>query len=272
MAVFSRIKTWVSNEVLTAADLNGEFNNILNNMDPDGIEDFSNNVSQMQSAADPGGVGTESLATTLAGEIQRLRFVINRIVSGAQWYVSPISNLGTEGIVTESLADESVTTDKIEDLAVTTAKIADGAVTKSKITALGQQISASSSTFSSAAGAYTDITNLSVTITTSGRPVYLALIADGGGNAAEIYFAPTAGTTTNFGFYAILRDGVGVGYYRLGQIINTSGSTQSVRVPVGCINHIDVPAAGTYTYKIQVSAGADTSMYCYYTKLVAFEL
>lgn len=272
MAVFSRIKTWVSNEVLTAADLNGEFNNILNNMDPDGIEDFSNNVSQMQSSADPGGVGTESLATTLAGEIQRLRYVIKRIIDQAQWYSTPISTLGTGGIATASLADEAVTTAKIDDLAVTTGKIADGAVTKAKITALGQQISASSSTFSSAAGSYTDITNLSVTITTTGRPVYLALIPDGSGNGAELYFAPTAGTTTTFGFYSFVRDATPITFCRLGQIVNSSGTTQSVRVPVGCINHIDVPSAGTYTYKIQVSAGADTSMYCYYAKLIAFEL
>ena len=30
MATISRVKTWVDNEVLTASDLNGEFNNIDN--------------------------------------------------------------------------------------------------------------------------------------------------------------------------------------------------------------------------------------------------
>ena len=48
-ATFSRAKDWVDQEVLTAADLNAEFNNILNNLDPAGIDDYSLSLSQMQS-------------------------------------------------------------------------------------------------------------------------------------------------------------------------------------------------------------------------------
>lgn len=133
MATFTRVKVWVSNEVLTAADLNGEFNNLLNNMDPLGIEDYSDNVSEMQSTADPGGSGTESLATTLAGEIQRIRFVIKRMAGTAQWYIAPASNFGTGGINTAAIADGAVTNAKLATDSVSTIKIQDGAVTSAKL-------------------------------------------------------------------------------------------------------------------------------------------
>ena len=37
-ATFSRVKTWIA-EVLTASDLNAEFDNILNNLLPAGVDD-----------------------------------------------------------------------------------------------------------------------------------------------------------------------------------------------------------------------------------------
>lgn len=52
------------------------------------LDDYSVNVTQMQTATDPGGVGSESLATSLAGEIERLRFVLKQLGQGAQWYSS----------------------------------------------------------------------------------------------------------------------------------------------------------------------------------------
>lgn len=132
MATFSRIKVWVSNEVLTAADLNAEFDNIITNMAPLGIEDASANVAAMQSSVSPGGLGSESLATSLLGELQRLRYVIQRIVKldlTKFWYETPIADLSAGGIPTAALAD--------------------GSVTRVKQAALGQQIaSVTGSSFS----------------------------------------------------------------------------------------------------------------------------
>lgn len=56
------------------------------------LDDFSATVAAMQATTDPGAVATESLATTLQGEIERLRFVINRLAATAQWYEAPIAN------------------------------------------------------------------------------------------------------------------------------------------------------------------------------------
>lgn len=92
-ATFSRVKTWVTTEDLTYSDLNAEFDNILTYFTPSGMDDYSANVTQMQTVTDPGEVGTESLATSLAGEIARLRQIIKEITGESQWYTSPSTSL-----------------------------------------------------------------------------------------------------------------------------------------------------------------------------------
>lgn len=94
-ALFSRIKVWVSAEDVVYSDLNSEFDNILNNLTAANVDDFSTNVSQMQSTTDPGEVGTESLATSVAGEIARLRHLIKEITGETYWYTSPDASIAT---------------------------------------------------------------------------------------------------------------------------------------------------------------------------------
>ena len=57
------------------------------------MDDYSSNVAQMQSTTNPGGVGSESLATTLSGELERLRYQMQQVTGGAQWYSAPTNNL-----------------------------------------------------------------------------------------------------------------------------------------------------------------------------------
>lgn len=89
-ANFDRIKNW-QEEILTHEDLNREIDNILENLNTDGIAGFSANAAQMQTQTDPGGLGSESLATSLSGEIERLRFVIARLLGPSfnYWYEDP---------------------------------------------------------------------------------------------------------------------------------------------------------------------------------------
>lgn len=92
-AIFSRVKTWTTNEDVQASDLNAEFDNILDNLIPAQLDDYSTNTAAMQATTDPGESGTESLATTLAGEIERLRFAIGEIKGTSQWYESATTSL-----------------------------------------------------------------------------------------------------------------------------------------------------------------------------------
>lgn len=108
-ANFSRVKTWVSTEDVTYSDINAEFDNILNNLTAANVDDYSANVSQMQTTADPGEVGTESLATSEAGEIARLRHLIREITGEDEWYESPVSSLlGLANAIGSGLTDNRI--------------------------------------------------------------------------------------------------------------------------------------------------------------------
>lgn len=78
---------------LTNTQYIAEFNNIINNMIPESIDDYSANASEMRLTTDPGESGTESLATTISEEIERLRFAIkeakNMWGSVTYWYETP---------------------------------------------------------------------------------------------------------------------------------------------------------------------------------------
>lgn len=93
---YALIKTAATGDILAASDYNNEHTNHITNNDPSSINDASSNVGAMQTAVNPGGIGTESLPTDLTGELQRLRYVINRIIGkGTQWYDTPDSDLHT---------------------------------------------------------------------------------------------------------------------------------------------------------------------------------
>jgi hypothetical protein len=84
--------------VLTASIYNADHVNHITNGVPAQLDDYSVNAAQMQLTADPGESGTESLATNLAGELERSRFMLKEIgslIQGAtltQWYSSVSGN------------------------------------------------------------------------------------------------------------------------------------------------------------------------------------
>jgi hypothetical protein len=79
---------------LTAAIYNGDHQNHIDNGIPAQLDDYSSNATQMQSTVDPGEASSESLATSLAGELERLRFAIKETKDAfgtavEQWYSTP---------------------------------------------------------------------------------------------------------------------------------------------------------------------------------------
>ena len=54
--------------------------------DPEQMDDYSANAAGMQVQTNPGESGSESLPTTLAGELERLRFIINEMKGTTYWY------------------------------------------------------------------------------------------------------------------------------------------------------------------------------------------
>jgi hypothetical protein len=79
--------------VLTASIYNSDHINHITNQNPAMTGALADSVGQYQTKTDPGGVGTEVLASNLAGELERLRFCIARITGKTQWYEAPQSSL-----------------------------------------------------------------------------------------------------------------------------------------------------------------------------------
>lgn len=186
-------------------------------------------------------------------------------------------------VVTGGITDLAVTTAKINDLAVTTGKLAAGAVTQAKRAAAGQQVSSSSGVFSTTNSvSEDDVTNLSVTITTTGRPVFVGLIDDGAsvGIADQSYVgAIIPGSTTNVDVlagFAIFEDLVAIARIQIGSQFDTGAAIASkgMWVPPSSLWTISVPAAGSHTYKVKAInlSSPSNSAVVKRAKLIAYEL
>ncbi len=135
------------------------------------------------------------------------------------------------------------------------------------------QISSSSGTFSSGSGSYVDVTNLAVTLTTTGRPVVLTLVADGdttNGNNGQVQALQSSGHTAE----------IVIAFVEGSTIISQQTSTESDTgnldiaqyIPSSSFSHFYVPAAGTYTWKVRAKVNTGSAVGVLYTKLVAYEI
>jgi hypothetical protein len=178
------------------------------------------------------------------------------------------------GVVDDSTLAISSNQLIIKNSGVSTAKIADGAVTQAKRASLGQQLSSSSSTFSSTSASETSVTNLSVSITTTGRPVFVGLIPDGSTSNSMLQVSATAaGGGGVIGSFYVYRDSTLVGVTSARAFQGTNPMT--VDVPVGSLWSIDAPSSGTYTYAVKAklsTTSGNPSLSVQYAKLIAYEL
>jgi hypothetical protein len=162
-------------------------------------------------------------------------------------------------IVTDDIASNAITTAKIADSNITTAKINALAVTRAKLEAVGNQTSSSCGNFSTSSTSFVDITNLTISITTSGRPVIVFCQDDGSGHGT---FGGFIGTSTSLTF-KLLRNAATIVEF---------GTASGTSKPPSAMFAIDAPAAGTYTYKVQLKAGSAAGVNAYFMKLMAYEL
>lgn len=146
------------------------------------------------------------------------------------------------------------------------AKMANGFVTQEKRAALGHQISASSSVYSTTSTGDSDIFSLS--ITTTGRPILLMAIPDG---SIQVNSLSVSGNGLATGYLKVKRDTTQIAKIA---IIQRAIGVADVRVAVPSnFMLIDAPAAGTYTYYVYGSTGGSgATLHVEYIKLIAFEL
>lgn len=136
----------------------------------------------------------------------------------------------------------------------------------------GVGISATCNAFSTSSTTPVDVTNLAVTITVTGRPVYMGLIPDGSGVRAEIAATEDASPSSNInGQFLFLRGSTELSRAALFALTVAS---QGCRVPPGSLWMIDAsPPPGTYTYKLQVAlTGTGNTVEVTRCKLVVWEM
>jgi hypothetical protein len=147
-------------------------------------------------------------------------------------------------------------------------------ITGSTVGVGGVAVSGSSGAFSVTGNLATPVTNLSVTITTSGRPIFVGLQADG--------LFQSTGRTSQLGSSGTGSNGQGIfiQLLRAGLIINFSNTYAANVTSISILPsyfYIDAVAAGTYTYSISAGgviitgAGTQTSVVTQCI-LVAYEL
>lgn len=158
------------------------------------------------------------------------------------------------------------------DDTVSTIKIQDGAVTKSKLAPLGQQLSLSSGSFTTTSLSETDVTNLTVTITTTGRPVWVGLVADTSDNNFKIVslnFNSEGADATLF-----IKRGSNYIFRSLLQFFmdNTGANNCAINYPIGGFQTVDPVGAGTYTYTVSVMSDGIANIDVQNCRLLAFEL
>jgi hypothetical protein len=178
-------------------------------------------------------------------------------------------------VPTGGIADSAVTTAKLGALSVTGAKIAAATVTNDKRAALGQQVSSSSGGFSTSSSSAADVTNLSVTITTTGRPVFIGLVDDASGGIS--YLGANFGTASALEAavaFLIVEGSTTIAKSELSNAADGDNFGVSSKIPPSSLWTIRAPAAGTYTYKVQAMrlTGSGTTAAVVNSKLIAYEL
>lgn len=124
-------------------------------------------------------------------------------------------------------------------------------ITKPMLAALGQQVTLSSGSYSNTTTSFTQITNFSKAITTTGRPVAIVVQSDGSGSQSSLGVSRTSNTAAA-GFFRIKRDGTEISRVVLAGA-GASGNIE-VDVPPATLNFIDFGAtAASHTYTIEAA-------------------
>lgn len=160
------------------------------------------------------------------------------------------------GITGSNVASGTITGTNIASATITGANIASATVARANIVSVGQQISSSCGNYTTTSGTISQVTNLSVSLTTNGNPVMILIQPDGSSNAANID-APSGQELT----MVIVRGATTIATY----------SIAALKTPTS-IQMLDTPSAGTYTYSVGMSSTFGGAVGVSYSVLVAYEI
>lgn len=258
MAQLSIPKTYKNGEILLEADLDQIKDNCETLINTTGLSD--DNIS------DNGLNGSNLVASAITGAKLKTTAVDDASIELS----SSTLTIKALGVTLAKLASGAVDTAEITDGIITSAMITDGTIERAKFgyagaatyssdpgeTGLSQ--SGSSGSFTVSGGTEEDPTNNQVTLTTSGRPVFLTVISDQAstsGTVQETGPVPSL-TRVRFKMYrgttSLIPATNATEFWCKGGGDGVTNATWSL--PISAISFIDTPAAGTYTYKYTITA------------------
>lgn len=254
-ATASQVNTYINGNVLTADQLNSEFSNLystVNTIDDANISASANlDPAKISATIEGDGVARQSdgsLDVNVDGVTVKIVANVVKIVD------LPGSAIVAGGVGTTQLATGSVTKPKL-------------AIKSSAITATVGNVGLSGGTGASVltflTGSSGDLANNLVNLTTLGGPVMISIVP--GTDATESYIECEE-VTTDPCILEIARDGA--------TVIKIPFFTQAgkYRLPPGAFNTLDIPAAGTYEYKVKYSVPSATALRVLNVRLMAYEL
>lgn len=151
----------------------------------------------------------------------------------------------------DCITDETITSAKIDDGTLVNADIsASAAIASSKLASANVAVSSSDSgNFSTLSTSFVDVTNVTASITTTGKPVEITFYGDDASNPCRFGLSVSSTTSTS-GEYKLLRGATQVGIVAM-SIDGASGNISRAD-PCGIVSFYDPsPVAGSYTYKLQ---------------------
>lgn len=134
----------------------------------------------------------------------------------------------------------------------------------SSVGILGIAISSSCGTFSITNQSNIAITNFSVTLVTSGRPIMVMIIPDGNTTTPGIMTQSSTGNVDSSTIKVLNNSSV---VFTTGLFVGTSSGVQSSATP---LTFLDIQPAGTYIYTVTATTGNGFS--CINMKLLAYEI
>ena len=149
----------------------------------------------------------------------------------------------------------------------------DAEVALSKIATSNRVVSTSDSgEYSTASSTYVAVTNLTASITTTGRPVEIKLIADTGATASGIGVTVSSGSELSM-FSQFKRGSTSLGITSTKLVVTGNGAVPlTMNHPPSAYHTEDAPVAGTYTYTFEVKLTTGTYLNVTDVRLVVREL
>lgn len=152
----------------------------------------------------------------------------------------------------------------------TNGNISFGLITRPQLPNVGLKTSLSSGSYSTTSSTTADVTNLSVTMTTAGRPVFLTLVPDDGTNG-EAKISSSLGANSTVSLIYLTRNSISVAGWNL-SVTAVGATTVTTAVPCGMINYIDLIPSSSWTYQIQAKSSGGSATQVTNCRLFAYEL